>query len=196
MKTSEIIAAIIIGAILILLSVFVIHGFVLSLILFLIGIFLFLGGIGNLPPFNKDNGGNKKEYSFNVAGVSYKQDAIRDLCFDNEEYSMSKKKLIDENLIDEPIYKYEESTLGLISLLPDPDNEYDKNAIKVMHRDILLGYVPKDETNAIHKIIAGPYKATAKVYGGPYKILLESEDDGYTIEKENQNVGLRVTIKY
>ena len=171
-----------------------------DLISFLIGAFLIAIGIAGCLS-KKDTSSRKealsKEYSFNVAGVSYRQDAIRDLCFENEDYSISKKELIDENLIDEPIYKYEESTLELISLLPDPDNEYDKNAIKVMQRDNLLGYVPKEETDAVRKIVSGPYEAAAKVYGGPYKTLLENgDDDGYTIEKEDQNVGLRVTIKY
>lgn len=171
-----------------------------DLISFLIGAFFIMTGIAGCLSKEETSSQKEtlsKEYSFNVAGVSYRQDAIRDLCFENDDYSMSKKELVDENLIDEPVYRYEESTMGLISLLPDPDNEYDKNAIKIMQRDSLLGYVPKEETGAVQKIISGPYKAVAKVYGGPYKILHENEDDDrYTVRKEDQAVGLRVTITY
>lgn len=136
-----------------------------------------------------------QEYSFDVAGVSKYQKAIREHCLENDDYSMPKKEAIDFGMIDEPIYKYETS-FGKVSLIPEPENKYDKNAIKVMRRDDLLGYVPADETEAVHRIISGEYETDARVYAGPYKIIREDDEENYTVEKENQNVGLRVTITY
>lgn len=135
------------------------------------------------------------EYSFDVTGVSNYQKAIREHCLENDDYSMPKKEAIDFGMIDEPIYKYETS-FGKVSLIPEPENKYDKNAIKVMRRDDLLGYVPADETEAVHRIISGEYETDARVYAGPYKIIREDDEENYTVEKENQNVGLRVTITY
>ena len=135
------------------------------------------------------------EYSFNVAGVSLRQADIRELCFENDDYSLSKRDLIEYGLTDEPVYMYE-SAFGAVSLVPDPGNKYDKNAIKVMRRDILLGYVPADEAVEVGKLISINYEASATAYGGPYKIVHEEYDGSYTVEKEDQNVGLKVSIKY
>lgn len=174
-----------------------------SLVFFILGAFLLLCFIGSFIP---DKDSKKKGvdsdsdddviYSFNVAGVSYRQKDICDLCWENDEWSMSKRELIDMCMVDERIYQYG-SDFGRVSLVPDPENEYDENAIKVMRRDILFGYVPKDETASVRRFISEEYTAIASAYGGPYKIITEDKDDGsYSIEKVQQTVGLHVTIRY
>lgn len=35
----------------------------------------------------------------------------------------------------------------LVSLVPEPENKFDPNAIKVMHGETHLGYIPKIETH-------------------------------------------------
>lgn len=177
-----------------------------SIALFVIGAFFVLAGIGTFLP---DNNSKKKEaglgpddsiaYSFNVAGVSYRQKDIRDLCCEGDEWPMSKRDIIDCGMTDEPIYRYS-SDFGRVSLVPDPGNEHDKNAIKVMRGDVLLGYVPKDETDAVRRFISSECEFFASAYGGPYKIVREEWDDDkmdnvYVVEKDNQNIGLNVTVR-
>ena len=173
-----------------------------SIVLFVIGLFLFLAGIGSFLPSNgsdrktsaSETGGDNT-YSFHVAGTSFRQNDICDLCFENDDYSLSKSELIDMFMVDEPIYQYE-TAFASVSLVLDPDNEYDNNAIKVMHHDVHLGFVPKDETDRVRRIIGGDYSVSADAFAGPYKIVTEEEDGSYSVEKVRQNVGLNVTIKY
>ena len=140
----------------------------------------------------------KNVFSFNVAGVSYRQKDILDLCMENDDYFLPKRDLIGFGLIDEPIYKYAPE-FGRVTLVPDPENEYDKSAIKVLRRDILLGYVPQEKCPSVHQIIDGDYAATAEAYAGPYKLVREEWDDDkadytYAIENVDQNIGLKVTV--
>ena len=47
----------------------------------------------------------------------------------------------------EPVYQ---STIA--TLVPEPDNKYDPNAIKVLGYDgKMLGYIPKDKTELVHE---------------------------------------------
>ena len=191
-RKTSIIIMIITGTILIFLSFLI--GF--DLLTLFIGALILLIGIAGCFAYKKEAVKYKSAYSFNVTGTSYHQKDIRELCWENNDYSLSKRELIKQDMIDEPIYKYSVD-FAFVSLIPDPDNEYDRNAIKVMHRNTLLGFVPKENTDTVHKILAGPYDVTAEVYAGPYKTVRENEDsDGYVVEKEDQNVGLKITIKY
>lgn len=41
-----------------------------------------------------------------------------------------------------------------LTLVPEPTNPYDENAIKILHGDIFLGYVPRTETHKLHPYLA------------------------------------------
>ena len=97
-------------------------------------------------------------------------------------------------MIDERIYQYSLDAC-VASLVPEPGNEYDKNAVRVMHRNILLGYVPKEETTSVRRFISDDYAVSVSAYGGPYKTIVEDEDGSYSVEKVQQTVGLRATIR-
>lgn len=40
-----------------------------------------------------------------------------------------------------------------IKLEPEPNNRYDKNAIKVLANGVFVGYVARDYTNDLHKFL-------------------------------------------
>lgn len=50
-----------------------------------------------------------------------------------------------------------------VNLVPDPDNEHDPNAIKVLLNDIHIGYVPKEKTEDVKKILPDAYEIDAHV---------------------------------
>lgn len=141
-----------------------------------------------------------KMYSFYVAGVTFRSKEIRDLAIENDEYEMSKRDMIECDMVDEPVYKYDKD-FGPVTLEPEPDNEYDENAIKVMQDGVLIGYVPKEKTGRVKRIIGGPYEAEAQLFGGPCKTLREDYDDEndkivYAIEKSDSDIGIKVTLLY
>lgn len=48
-----------------------------------------------------------------------------------------------------------------VTLVPEPDNKYDANAIKVTKAGLDLGYVPADQTKLIHQHLAAGIEVQA-----------------------------------
>ena len=146
-----------------------------------------------------------KEYRFYVAGISYREkDIIDNILIEDDIYNMSKSELEELGYEDEDvIYKYEIATESA-QLIPEPNNEYDPNAIKVVVDSIHVGYVPRDETDAVSKVLEKDViSITCKFANGPSKVIHEDfEDYAYTekttmtIEKIDHNISGLVTIKY
>lgn len=64
----------------------------------------------------------------------------------------------------------------MCALVPEPDNEYDPDAIKIMAEDRHhLGYIPMDQTDFVRSLAGGtfPYRCEAHIYEA------EDEDDGH-----------------
>ena len=87
---------------------------------------------------------SKHVEKFNIAGTSFRQDEIFSLAKENDEYEMTKKQLIDEGYEDERVYMYYFNPKGT-ELVPEPDNEHDPNAIKVITQGVHIGYVKASE---------------------------------------------------
>ena len=99
---------------------------------------------------------------------------------------------------------FETDLVGLISAIEfrtDPNNKYDKNAIKVIatldDNEYMLGHVPAGSTKDISEIMANKnngsinLKITYTLTGGKYKIAEEKEkefdfDEDWNVEKEAQ----------
>lgn len=139
-----------------------------------------------------------KRYSFKVAGISFHEDDIRDqLLFENEDYNMSKKDLIDMGMTDMMIYQFDGLSTN-VQLIPEPDNPHDPDAIKVITDGIHIGYVPSKETGTIRDLLsANGLMIGCSFHGGEYKIITEDLDTGkYKLEKGKNNIGAVVTLKY
>lgn len=148
----------------------------------------------------------KKKYkrsAFKVAGISRRQRAIEgNLLTENYEYSLSKKELVDSGMLDERIYKYDPTVMDA-SLVPEPDNPKDPNAIKVLVNGVHIGYVPAEKTDNVKELQSSKqvHSITCEFYGGPFKVISEDYDDEndkeiYTVEKESHYVGAEITIEY
>ena len=157
--------------------------------------------IVHTTPKQKDPAYNT--YYFNVAGISYREQDIFDkIMIENYEYEKSKKELLEDGYEDgDIIYKYDIADEEAL-LVPEPTNEYDPNAIKVMIGDIHVGYVPKDETIEVSEILKKEViEVICRFTYGPYKIIEDDYDDmtdtvKTNVRTVNNNVSGRVTIKY
>lgn len=69
------------------------------------------------------------------------------------------------------IYKYNPLQSSDIKLIPEPENEYDKNAIAVYLKNRKVGYVKRNETEDAAKYMKQNLKPLAKISGGPFKTL-------------------------
>lgn len=124
---------------------------------------------------------SKLTFKTYVAGTSFNQKEIRKLIrfleknykiFPNDIYTLSKRDLTEYGFDGIKIWQYDPIELNL-SLVPEPNNEHDKNAIAVYYESddirIKLGYIPKKHIKKINKLEIENVKGFIK--GGKYKLL-------------------------
>ena len=88
-----------------------------------------------------------------------------------------------------------------IELVPEPDNAYDQNAIKVMADGKHVGYIKSGSCTHLLKCIQEKRIAgiTCQIGGGPYK-LLEKEEDAisgetfYSLEPGKTNLFVHLSV--
>lgn len=91
------------------------------------------------------------------------------------------------------VYQYDLHEDNTIELIPEPDNPYDKNAIKVIHKEMGdLGYIPrKDNVNLANFInsYSGNVRYSIDFEGGKYKYY-----DGEKIITNWRPYGIRIYV--
>lgn len=133
-----------------------------------------------------------------VTGTSHYINNILEFKIENSYYSDTKKELIEEGLENEKIFEYEFYP-DKIELIPEPENPYDPNAIKVVADSLLVGYIKAGSCAHIHNLLKNDriVKIDYEMGGGNYKYLDCDEDEKYTLEegKSPYFVDLFITVK-
>lgn len=133
-----------------------------------------------------------KQESFHVTGMQYYEPAFRKLASVNDFYEMKKRDLIDADLTCERIYEFDYAVQN-ITLVEEPTNKYDPNAIKVIADGNHVGYIKKGSTSRIRNIIkAGIISIQAEAGGGKYKYI---DDDG-RMESGTAPYFMHLTIRF
>lgn len=124
-----------------------------------------------------------KVNTYKVSGITHYMDNIMALAVENSDYSLPKKKLIETLTGEKKIWKYE-FPAAQVKLIPEPDNAYDPNAIKVIADGKHVGYIKAGSCSHMLKCIREQRIVSigCKIGGGPYKILRED----YDIDKDKQ----------
>lgn len=142
------------------------------------------------------------EKTYKVAGVTHYEKNIMHFAEENEVYSYTKKELVDSwtGLDEEKIWKYEFST-PTIELVPEPDNAYDPNAIKVMADGLHVGYIKAEDCAHLLKCIREQRisRISCWIGGGPYKLLIEDYDidkdkQVFTLERDKINLFVHLSV--
>lgn len=139
------------------------------------------------------------EEAHKVAGLSFHEDALAELQCDNPDFSYNKRDLVEMGMTEERIYKYDFYPMKT-ELIPEPDNEDDPNAIKVVVDGQHIGYIKKGSCAHIHKLLnsGSIEKIDVEITGGPYKLIEEDWDedgnDVYTLEKGTAPYSAKLTI--
>lgn len=118
-----------------------------------------------------------------IAGVFYHLDDIMTLAEESTYYTTSKSIISEFNLTNECLYEYDFPSKP-VELVPEPDNPYDKNAIKVLLKGVCVGYIKKGSTAHIHNLLKNNRikNMTLEIKGGRYKYW-ESKYDYMTDEE-------------
>lgn len=142
----------------------------------------------------------EKTKTYKVAGVTHYTENIMNLSSENSDYFLSKRELIEEDLTNERIWKYEFYP-ERVELVPEPDNPEDRNAIKVIVDDEHVGYIKRGSCTHVHTLLntGNITRITCTIGGGPYKYVSEEYDDEkekdvYTLEKDETNLFVRLEI--
>lgn len=137
--------------------------------------------------------------TYRVTGLEHHRDNILSLALENDDYTKTKRELIDELMTEERIWKYNFYPVK-VDLVPEPENPYDPNAIKVIVDSVHVGYIKKGSCKHLLKVIAegrlGDIDCT--IGGGPYKYIYEDYDDNgnerYEMEREELNFSVVLHI--
>lgn len=131
-----------------------------------------------------------------VAGTSYHRDEILELATENVDYDLSKKEIEEEYYGDKRIYQYNFYP-DKVELIPEPTNEYDSNAIKVIVDGQHIGYIKKGSCNHIHNLINEDriIDIDCNIYGGDYKeLIFDDYSDKSKLVRREREFGAKVIL--
>lgn len=154
---------------------------------------------------SKSKSNELKEITFNVAGVEYdtnkrsRQEILRTAVAHHAKLDSVKSYngLSDEEIEEGiTVFEYKNMATLYLKLELEPDNEYDKNAIKVMTLNTrggytTIGYVPREHNIKVGKILNEISSLEGYFYGGKSK----TKNNG-VIKESDELRGMKVIIKY
>lgn len=138
-----------------------------------------------------------KEEKHHVAGVTSYMENIMSLAIENEDYSKSKKDIVDDFQTEERIFQYYWDVLK-VELTEEPDNPHDPNAVKVLVDGFHVGYIKKGSCTHIKKLLhsGNVVKISAQIGGGKYKYVYEDEDtEKIIMDKGELPIGVTLYIE-
>ncbi|MBZ2153524.1 HIRAN domain-containing protein [Streptococcus australis] len=138
-----------------------------------------------------------------VKGISYHQESFSDLCqelikeADDAPYLGCTAKEIKEELIfSDRFYKYSPFELSDVDFVPEMDNQFDPNAVKIVVRGYHLGYVTKSKNRKVLRLTADSNNEVikiAKIYGGDYKDI-DPESDKLRTVKDSFKIQIKLKV--
>ena len=120
----------------------------------------------------------QKSVTLKIEGFFHLKEAdLMEILNSNPNFELSTKELVKKGYGGKRVYKfYSEYDYG-ISLIPEPGNKYDKDAVIVAMQGRKLGYIPKDNNVWIKKLLKKNSINTMKVTikGGPIRKIYPNE---------------------
>ena len=189
----------------------IIFGIIMLVITFIFFFFFSLFGAKNIttkPKNNEIQKGNIEEHGtlqFEIAGtfVEARQKVIKNFVKNEIKEGMktydglTTKEIKTQRYENIEIYEVPEDEKwdkSYFRLEKEPDNEYDKNAIKVILNDLSkIGYIPKERTLQVGKLIDDNKILSMyfSITGGKYKLW-----DGEDLETDEEEYSVILTINY
>lgn len=136
------------------------------------------------PPSSYTDCGYASTEKHHVAGPYYYRHAIETLATENPDYSCRRKDFINFFGTDQKVYKYLFYPHN-VQLIEEPENPYDKNAIKVIVDNRQIGHIKRNSCTHVKKLIRDNRIAniTCKIGGGEYRVCTEDDDGEYHVRK-------------
>ena len=119
-----------------------------------------------------------KEETFKIAGTQHYLDNIKKLMHENADYLMDAHDIKDVFEEGDRIYQYTYDLKELnISLVPEPANKYDPNAVMVIINGIVVGYIKKGSCSHVKNLMKDAnYKVFITDMGlGKFKVIWDGK---------------------
>jgi hypothetical protein len=125
-----------------------------------------------------------KHEGHRVAGPSYHRDEIEALGTYNVDYDMTAAEIRDSYDEWDRVYEYVFDPSG-VELVPEPENEHDNNAIRVVIDGHHVGYIKHGSNAHIRKLMNENriVEISAEIGGGKYKQL---DDEGHVTKDQTE----------
>lgn len=120
----------------------------------------------------------RKTETVKITGTQYYLEGIKSLMDENPDFSLSKKELAESYEPGDWVPQYE-STATHVELIPEPDNEHDKNAVRCEINGVQVGYVKKGSCSHVKNLLKSPdFKGIVleKFYCGKVKKIYEDDE--------------------
>ena len=137
-----------------------------------------------------------------VKGISYHQEAFSYLCqelikeSDDTPYlGYTAKEIKEELIFSDRFYKYFPFELSDVDFVPEMDNQFDPNAVKIVVRGYHLGYVTKSKNRKVLRLTTDPNNEViknAEIYGGDYKDI---NPDSGRLRTVKDSFKIRIKLK-
>lgn len=110
---------------------------------------------------------------FHGAGMEHHMDELMELAEENLDFTCTKKELRDYLIINQRVFQYKFNPTG-IDLVPDPQNPYDSNAVKILLNNRHIGYIRSSQAQRSADLFNSDRvkRVQVSIQGGKYKILL------------------------
>jgi len=183
---------------------------IIMIVITLVFVFIFFIFKNNNTEIKKDIIKKQKTLKFQIAGtfLGGRQANISKFFFkkiENKEIisyeGLTDSKIKTRENIDIEIYEIPQDyeiksnySDGLIRFEKEPENEYDKNAIRVIIKGMgTVGYIPKNINISFGKILENEEikDITANLSGGEYKLW-----NGKRLESDREDYSVTLTINY
>lgn len=137
-----------------------------------------------------------------VKGMSYRQEAFSDLCQeliresnDPPYLGYTSKEIKEELIFEERFYKYLPFEIPDVEFIPEFDNKFDPNAVKIVVRGYHLGYVTKSKNRKVLRLTIDSNNEViknAEIYGGDYKDI---NPDSGRLRTVKDSFKIRIKLK-
>lgn len=137
-----------------------------------------------------------------VKGISYYQEAFSELCqelireSDDTPYlGYTSKEIKEELIFEERFYKYLPFEIPDVEFIPEFDNKFDPNAVKIVVRGYHLGYVTKSKNRKVLSLTTDSNNEvikSAEIYGGDYKDI---NPDSGKLRTVKDSFRIRIKLK-
>lgn len=142
-----------------------------------------------LSKLNNSHSQPKEKECIWVVGEYYRHNDICSVVSGNPLYNLPDADFVKKVEPDKRIYRYKyRKTNG--QLVPEPTNQHDKNAIKVIVENTHIGYIPSEQCIDLKKRINQIKEVEIHIGGGDYKY--HSHNEVYKLQ-DSFNVKVYIT---